>query len=577
MWKPVALRGALGGGGGYVNPIGVMRFHFINGRGLKNLDTVGKSDPYARVLLSGIQKGRTVTWKNNLNPDFDEIFYIPVHSTREKLVVEVMDEEHTQPDRTMGQFEIAAAEYVKMGDDGQYMNHDSKDHVISAQLRIGTSPPKGILNFTVSFYRAIPVVDPEEEEREQEKVRSSADASRPSVESGIPKTPTSPTVPNGHKSLSDGPKHARTDTAGTISSVTSATSADGALRKALADGEKEQEKHGADEAVVPKLHITHDNLTQWECGLLVFKIMHGELAQTNVILEVLVDDNVYPAYASAKAKSQRYNFDEIGDVMIRELDLSRLTVRLVSKTGKGNDDDDQVKAKLTGPTLDTLKRGLYSSTELTLRDSQGRESKITVSFRWIPIDMHLDPSESFNNSGNLRVDVLDAADLPSADRNGFSDPYCKFNLNGQEVFKSKVQKKTLHPAWNEFFEVPVRSRTAAKFEVVVWDWDMADKPDLLGTSPIDLKPLEPFQQKEIRLPLDGKSGTIRLRLLFKPDYVLRSRQGSSTFSGTFAQPGKVMGAPVKGVGKGAAFVGGGVAKGARYVSHLKHKMGGRGS
>lgn len=77
--------------------------------------------------------------------------------------------------------------------------------------------------------------------------------------------------------------------------------------------------------------------------------------------------------------------------------------------------------------------------------------------------MQLDPSESINNMGKLRVDVLDASDLPAADRNGYSDPYCKFELNGREIFKTKTQKKTLHPAWNEFFEVDVASRVAADF------------------------------------------------------------------------------------------------------------------
>jgi Ca2+-dependent lipid-binding protein len=77
--------------------------------------------------------------------------------------------------------------------------------------------------------------------------------------------------------------------------------------------------------------------------------------------------------------------------------------------------------------------------------------------------MQLDPSESINNMGRLRVDVLDATDLPAADRNGYSDPYCKFELNGKDIFKTQKQKKTLHPAWNEFFEVDVPSRVAADF------------------------------------------------------------------------------------------------------------------
>jgi Ca2+-dependent lipid-binding protein len=179
--------------------------------------------------------------------------------------------------------------------------------------------------------------------------------------------------------------------------------------------------------------------------------------------------------------------------------------------------------------------------------------------------MRLDPSESFNNQGTLRVDVLDAADLPAADRNGYSDPYCKFVLNEKEVYKTKIQKKTLHPAWNEYFEVAVRSRTAADFVCNVYDWDFGEKADFLGKAAINLEILEPFVAQEITLGLDGKSGAIRLRMLFKPDYVVRSRQGSSTFSGTFAVPGKIIGAPVKGVGKGAAFVGGNVVRAGTFL------------
>jgi hypothetical protein len=245
--------------------------------------------------------------------------------------------------------------------------------------------------------------------------------------------------------------------------------------------------------------------------------------------------------------------------MIRELDFSKITLRLIEHVNKdGDGDEDDVIAKLTGNTIDTLKRCLYTPTQLILKDKHGHDNKITVSLKYIPIKMRLDPSESFNNQGILRVDVLDAADLPAADRNGFSDPYCKFVLNDLDVYKTKTQKKTLHPAWNEYFEVPVRSRTAADFVVNVYDWDFGDKADFLGKSSINLELLEPFTPQEVTLTLDGKSGKIRLRMLFKPNYVVRSRQGSSTFSGTFALPGKVIGAPVKGVGKGAAFVGGNV-------------------
>lgn len=280
-----------------------------------------------------------------------------------------------------------------------------------------------------------------------------------------------------------------------------------------------------------------------------------------------MDDHLFPAYTSAKTRTRHHVFNETSDAVIRELDLSQITLRLVSEIDtEGKDGDKHMEAKLTGNMLDVLKRALYTPTQLTMKGKDGGDSKVTVSLRYIPLRMELDPSESFNNAGNLRVEVLDAADLPAADRNGFSDPYCKFKLNGEQVYKTKTQKKTLHPAWNEFFEVPVRSRTAAKFAVDVYDWDFGDKADYLGGAAIDLTILEPFQAQEVTLGLDGKSGAVRLKMVFKPSYVTRSRQGSSTFSGTFSVPGKVVGAPVKGVGKGAVFVGGNVAKGANFLT-----------
>ncbi len=200
-----------------------------------------------------------------------------------------------------------------------------------------------------------------------------------------------------------------------------------------------------------------------------------------------------------------------------------------------------------------------------MKDDDGVVYSIKVSLKYVPVKMKLDPSESINNMGNLRVDILDAQDLPAADSNGKSDPYAKLELNGVEVFKTKVQKKSLNPAWNEVCNVPIPSRTAAKFHATVWDWDFADKPDFLGGADVRLDQLEPFRAQEVRLPLDGKSGVLRLRMLFTPDYVTRTRQGTSTLSGTFAVPGRIVtgvaGVPLKGVGA----VGHGVGKGASFL------------
>ena len=165
-WKPVAV-GGIAGSSGYVDPIGVMRIHFKRASDLRNLEKMGKSDPYARVLLSGYQKARTVTFRSNLNPDWDEVIYVPIHSAREKLTLEVMDEESVGSDRTLGAVEISAADYARENEQGEYEIDDEKQDLTSG-LRIGSGAVKGNLHYTVAFYPTIPVVNPDDEQEEDD-------------------------------------------------------------------------------------------------------------------------------------------------------------------------------------------------------------------------------------------------------------------------------------------------------------------------------------------------------------------------------------------------------------------------
>ncbi|BCS23392.1 putative membrane bound C2 domain protein (vp115) [Aspergillus puulaauensis] len=557
-WKPVAV-GGIAGGAGYLDPIGVMRIHFRDAAGLRNLEKMGKSDPYARVLLSGYMKARTVTFRNNLDPDWDEVVYVPIHSDREKLTLEVMDEESVGSDRSLGSVELSASDYVHENEAGEYDNDDEKQ-LVSRTLRLGNRE-KGVLNYTVAFYPTIPVVNPDDEEEDDDQLdvdgetEGSTDLARKSTDSKR-KSLHSKTKSVDSKASA---KVAETNGNGTADAQTNGRPSLESRPGTARDSETMSVRSIKD---VPKTYISVEDLANHQSGFLVFKLHEVNLAHNNVHVEVLMDDYMFPVWSSPKIRTKTATVDDIGDAFVRELDFSKITLRIVDKVNaKGDDSDEHIVAKLTGDTLPTLQRILYTPTELNLRSNDGEVSKVTVSARYIPVTMKLDPTESINNMGTLRVDVLDAADLPSADRNGFSDPYCRFRLEDKEVFKTKVQKKTLHPAWNEFFEAPVKSRIGANFRCDVYDWDFGDKADYLGGVPIDLEMLEPFQNKEVSLTLDGKSGAIRLKLLFKPTYVMRSRQGSSTFSGTFATPGKIVGAPVKGVG----FVGGNVIKGASFL------------
>lgn len=248
-WKPVAI-GGISGSAGYIEPIGVMRFHFKSATDLKNFETIGKSDPYARVLLSGIVKRRTVTFRNNLNPDWDEILYLPVRSAREQIALEVMDEESMGDDRTLGSVEkISASDYIRQGEDGEYEVDDEKQDLRSG-LRIGrSSATKGYLNYSIAFYPSIPVVNPEEDEAEDEADKSINGDGRKSAD-GHKSTDSKPKVETNGANDAE-PNDA--EQAGRASVETNGTRPTTAGSDTMSIKSKE----------IPKTLITHENLTNY--------------------------------------------------------------------------------------------------------------------------------------------------------------------------------------------------------------------------------------------------------------------------------------------------------------------------
>lgn len=346
QWKPVAISGVIAGTGGYITPIGVMRLHFINGRDLRNFETMGKSDSYVRVLLSGLEKARTVTFKNNLNPDWDEVLYVPVHSPRDRLHLEVMDAEKMGRDRSLGLVELFAGDFISQDESGEYLVNDAKSPRTDGLKLHGKGIAKGTLNYTVAFYPTLNVADPEDEEEEKQKeqendatqsdsepkksldVPSSADGGRSSLESHPEKEPLTPVTPRTPLTpLSPGfPRKSR------------------------------------DEKRPPKVHLTPQELLAYDSGLVIFKLMEAELPKSNTRVEVFVDDMAFPSYVSSTAKSRTHKFDEIGDCFIRELEFSKLTLKVREKNEKQeeNGDKERTLARLTGNTFDTLKQCLVS-------------------------------------------------------------------------------------------------------------------------------------------------------------------------------------------------------------------------
>ncbi|VBB77571.1 Conserved hypothetical protein [Yarrowia lipolytica] len=653
LWKPLGLSG-VGGGSGYVEPIGVLRFHIIKATDLRNLETVGKVDPYVRILVGGYARCRTRTITANLDPVWDEYIYAPVHSSHERITVECMDSEKVSHDRSLGKFEHRASSIIKTDDDGNYVPYvDEKGHV--GELQLGKKSPKGRVEFYCSFYPCLPVMSPAEQKKKAEIDEKKAAQAKEkgvaaSVKSGASKQEggggwwgggaakedpqadlkaasndnddtakgsdsgaidsTGLDGSEGDSTLkADTPKamtpeeqkaKIKADTKAKAAAAKDKTKAAKAADKAGAQSDNvnpkskgvdedttEEADHpvgGVDEssggdAFEGKLDWPFDKIVSHDTGLLPFTMKsYKVIGEKECYLQVLFDEFAIPKWSSGKIKENNPECNETSDAMIRELYKSKITVRLTSR--KSIETDEERKEHLLGShtmnTFDFLKSS-YGKDYTMAFDTKRGHCECVMSAWYLPLEFSIDPCESLDNMGYLKVSVLDAHDLPAADRSGKSDPYAVFDLEGKRVFKTKTQKKTLDPVWNEFFEMAISSLIKADFTVNVWDWDMGPADDdFLGKARVDLSDINPHEEAVKVLDLFGEdgehAGSIRLAFNFSPEYIPKTWQGKSMMSGAVGTPGKIItsvaGAPIKGIG----FVGHGVHRGA---SKLKRAIFGR--
>ena len=100
-------------------------------------------------------------------------------------------------------------------------------------------------------------------------------------------------------------------------------------------------------------------------------------------------------------------------------------------------------------------------------ESLPTKGSLTFTASWEAID------ERLVERGVLLVTLERAAGLKAADRNGFSDPYCKLTLCGVQ-HKSKTVKRSLNPRWDqEFrFEGELRNMCDEPIQLRVFDFDL---------------------------------------------------------------------------------------------------------
>ncbi|CAG8818892.1 26647_t:CDS:2, partial [Racocetra persica] len=230
-----------------------------------------------------------------------------------------------------------------------------------------------------------------------------------------------------------------------------------------------------------------------------------------------------------RCKTANPDWNQVTDVFIKELDFAKLTFHIKHSEGRT---PIGICIRDVRPLLE------QSDPENIPLDIEGLTNKqLIVGVRYLPMNYKVDPSESVNNMGALRVTVKSAENLPAADRSGTSDPFAYIYLNGEKIHKTKHVKKTLNPVFeNEDFAVNVLSRTSDKFHIEIWDWNKVEISTKLGTGTLDLSDLPTFEKVDRRVQLyDPKTsepaGFINLSVLFTPQFITKKKLTTGSIAG----------------------------------------------
>lgn len=537
-WKPVALEGGAGAGG-YTPPIGAVRVSIFNAEDLRNLEHIGKVDPYVRLLLNGFQRLRTNYNSSTLDPTWNEVHYITVSSPNQRLTIEAMDMERRQADRTLGAFDVRLNGVISKDDRGEWVeNVDNRRLLLKLIHKKG---PKGTVNYAISFYPALPVYTLQDKRDEEDEKRQKKRKEEKELQRKQNRQPSSEVVGMSKPGIK--------------------SEADMKQERSL----EEQDQESSTDDAKPKL--TLEQLLEFKSGVLMYNLIDARALKDGHYIQIYFENHGYCDFVTDKLKSRGRALcpiDRTGDAVITDIDESKICIRLVKS--KHDTRLDNPVAELNMKTSDFLSQTFDAPAEMKLTE-KGSHASVSIQCSWIPLvfESGLPELDKPDNCGELTVELLRGENLPAADRSGYSDPYVELYLNTDSEFflRSKKVKRTLNPTWNETLSVDVFNRFDSVLTVKVWDWDMGPEPDdFLGSGQVLLSNV-PTNGDKIEASCDleavdgGDGGKVFFKLSFEPKFLINLTKDLNLKSITGAGKDVIRGAGQVGigVGKGVGTVG----------------------
>ncbi|CAO3598044.1 unnamed protein product [Absidia cylindrospora] len=539
QWKPVVMTSLIHGPTGpavYRKPIGVVRLSLWEARDLRNVEGVtgGKSDPYVRVMSGSQVRARTQVIDNNLYPEWGEFHYVPVHSMREDLTLEVVDWNAKSKDKLLGSTVLHMKDLVnelsgpRKDDPNKWYEQREKIDKWTVLQSPNKKSTKGELRYTAEFYPTVALPVPDDDESED----------------------NDSTIENQPHDDNDNNEDHELNTAGSSPTPTLSTPKTVGFPQGSNDL---TDLHGF------PLKLTPDGLLDlcgYNTGVLKIRIHEVQLSKSVHAYCAVMVDSLYSQFKTSAIQGKALVFNEASDAFIKEADFSRLAIEI--KHVDSDEKSDEKYGYWATSVIDVIRR-IQHKTRLDsmngntgtkeddngedendqgewfdILDAQGGPGRIRLSFGYTPLlNYELNPDESLENQGNLTVTLLGANKLMAVDKSGTSDPYVVFTINGERVQKSPVVKKNINPTWKDVqFTVPILSRVTASFRIEVFDWNQFQGDAPLGSGGVSIRNeyVESFVAREVKIPLDGVagvSGFVRVRFLWQPQLLTTRKTHTS--------------------------------------------------
>ncbi|CCF60141.1 hypothetical protein KAFR_0J00730 [Kazachstania africana CBS 2517] len=511
-WRPVEL-GNNADSLIYNPPIGTVRVLINKANHLKHTKRIGPVDTYAKVMVNDVIRGKTIEKYQSSDPIWNEAIYVTVTSPNQKITIECMALEPLGPEISLGKFVLPTQNLFDKGIDGKYVEHIEEGHITSKLINSKGSS-NGEIVYYLSFYPTVPVLSPEEI-KDLERI-------------------------NKRKKLLEEDKKAKESNGMKLN------------RSDTDFFSKEENKIKDIESMFSnKMKLTLDELLSYNSGVFAFSILSGELPLPGLYVQVFLDSEPYARITSQRVSLRTIKTGLLADYMVKELEWSVTTLRVVTKPNSSRDDECVCEAII--PTIELIRNCYDNPSIVTLVGK--RSAKVVIQASWFPINVtKLPQADLITNTGDLKISVIQGKDITD-NTNGQCNPMVKVYLNDstESVFKTKAVKKTTNPVWNETSEkILLSNRVNEYLKFKVFDSRVGKNSTVIDEGILPLSKINPeSEENELTVPLKNNNGLLELNLKFEPRYAYKLDKPPTNvtdFSSKGINSGIKVGATVVGVG-----------------------------